>query len=128
MLILKRLFPINFPQGYVCKCCIAAIPKRGFSHLQHNPIFLPSNEAKRKRMAIMAYVSTNQAVAERISVGATGIVSAIESLTERFARYRLYRRTLAELSNLSDRERTDLGFSGQSAQAAAYESVYGSRG
>ena len=76
----------------------------------------------------MAHVSTNQAVSERISVGATGIVSAIETLTERFARYRLYRRTLAELSTLTDHERTDLGFSGQSPRVAAHEAVYGSRG
>ena len=75
----------------------------------------------------MAYVSTNQAVTERISVSAAGLVSAIEALTERLSRYRLYRRTLADMAEMSDRERSDLGFSGQSLRAAAYEAVYGSR-
>ncbi|MDQ2089283.1 DUF1127 domain-containing protein [Marimonas arenosa] len=71
----------------------------------------------------MAYANTAQS-----THGAAGFAAAIEVLTERFNQYRLYRRTLAELAELSDRERSDLGFSRQSPRAAAYEAVYGARG
>ena len=68
----------------------------------------------------MAFVSTTQ----RTHVAA-GFVSAIETLTERFSRYMMYRRTLAELSVLSKREMADLGFSQTNLRAAAYEAFYG---
>lgn len=71
----------------------------------------------------MAYVSTTQN-----AHGAAGFAAAVESLARRFSQYRLYRRTLAEMEELSDRERSDLGFSRQSSRAAAYEAVYGARG
>jgi len=71
----------------------------------------------------MAYASTTQR-----AHAAAGFASAIEALAERFTRYRLYRRTIAEMAELSVRERSELGFSRQSPRAAAYQAVYGARG
>lgn len=42
-----------------------------------------------------------------------------------FAQYRLYRRTLAELEGLNDRELRDLGLSRFDLRTIAYDSVYG---
>ena len=41
------------------------------------------------------------------------------------AKRRLYRRTLRELNDLSDRELNDLGLSRSSVRAAAHGAVYG---
>lgn len=41
------------------------------------------------------------------------------------ADYRLYRRTLAELEGLNDRELADLGISRLVVRQVAYDSVYG---
>jgi len=71
----------------------------------------------------MVHASTTQ----RAHVAA-GFASAVEALAERFSMYRLYRRTLAEMDGLSDRERSELGFSRQSPRAAAHQAVYGARG
>lgn len=71
----------------------------------------------------MAYASTAQS-----AHGAAGFAAAVESLAERFTKYRLFRRTLAEMEELNDRERSELGFSRQSPRAAAYEAVYAARG
>ena len=71
----------------------------------------------------MAYASTTH-----VAIGNAGFASAITALVARVARYRLYRRTIAELSSLTNRERADIGFSGQSPQVAAYEAVYGAHG
>ncbi|KIC47013.1 MAG: DUF1127 domain-containing protein [Ruegeria sp.] len=40
---------------------------------------------------------------------ASGITALLETAKARFARYRMYRRTVAELSALSNRELADLG-------------------
>ncbi|WP_170360287.1 DUF1127 domain-containing protein [Ruegeria arenilitoris] len=40
---------------------------------------------------------------------ATGLASLIEAAKTRFVRYRVYRRTVNELSELSNRELADLG-------------------
>lgn len=42
-----------------------------------------------------------------------------------FAQYRLYRKTLAELEALNDRELRDLGLSRYDLRTLAYDSVYG---
>ncbi|GAB4557254.1 MAG: DUF1127 domain-containing protein [Ruegeria sp.] len=54
----------------------------------------------------MAVASTNSAVK---SASAFRFASLIEAAKTRFARYRLYRQTVNELSELSDRELADLG-------------------
>jgi uncharacterized protein YjiS (DUF1127 family) len=54
--------------------------------------------------------------------GGHGLLAGVrKALTD----YRLYRRTLAELENLSDRELRDLGLSRLSIRDVAYDSVYG---
>ena len=45
-------------------------------------------------------------------------------LAERFAKYRTYRTTLAELRSLSDRELNDLGMNSSSLRYVAYEAAY----
>jgi uncharacterized protein YjiS (DUF1127 family) len=48
-----------------------------------------------------------------------------EDLSQRLARYRLYRRTLAELSVLSDRDCDDLGLDRYSLREVARQTAYG---
>ena len=45
-------------------------------------------------------------------------------LTDRVARYRVYRTTLTELSGLNDRELTDLGIHRSSIRSIAYKAAY----
>ncbi len=54
----------------------------------------------------MAVVSTQTALK---GAPAFGIAALVETAKSRFARYRLYRQTVSELSGLSDRELADLG-------------------
>jgi len=49
----------------------------------------------------------------------------LEGMAQRTARYRTYRRTLAELQSLSDRDLTDLGVSRLSIRSIAYKAAYG---
>lgn len=51
--------------------------------------------------------------------------AAIYALMNRIADYRAYNRTVAELSNLSNRELADLGLSRASIRSAATQAVYG---
>lgn len=48
----------------------------------------------------------------------------IGGLSQRFARYRTFRRTLDELESLSDRELADLGMHRASIRGIAYRSAY----
>ncbi len=48
-------------------------------------------------------------------------------LGQSWQRYRLYRRTLDELSGLSNRELADLGLSRSGIRAIAYDAAYGQR-
>ena len=73
----------------------------------------------------MAYADTTKTLAT--AKGAAAFAPAISALVERFAKYRLFRKTCAELSVLSTREMDDLGLSQHSLRAAAYEAVYGTR-
>ncbi|PVA07000.1 DUF1127 domain-containing protein [Thalassorhabdomicrobium marinisediminis] len=45
-------------------------------------------------------------------------------LFSRFMQYRAYRKTVAELSNLSDHELNDLGFGRSSIKRVAFEATY----
>ncbi|MYA89742.1 MAG: DUF1127 domain-containing protein [Boseongicola sp. SB0662_bin_57] len=51
----------------------------------------------------------------------------LKSLAGRFARYRMYRRTVAELEALNAHELEDLGLARGTIQEVAYRSVYGSK-
>ena len=46
-------------------------------------------------------------------------------LAAAYGRFKLYRHTLAELSQLSDRELADLGLSRHSIETVAHEAAYG---
>jgi uncharacterized protein YjiS (DUF1127 family) len=59
------------------------------------------------------------------ALGLAGFAASVEMLIERIARYRLYRRTLAELGSASSRDLADLGLSQTNLRAAAYQAVYG---
>lgn len=72
----------------------------------------------------MAYASTTHNAARTVPAAA-GLSAAIVRLSERFARYQLYRRTIAEMDAMNDCERAELGVSRKSARTAAYEAVYG---
>lgn len=70
----------------------------------------------------MAYVNTTRAAGFglRARIGAW-----LDTLAERNAKYRLYRRTLAELDYLSNRELADLGLHRSMIRSVAYEAAYG---
>ncbi|WP_236545308.1 DUF1127 domain-containing protein [Tropicimonas marinistellae] len=55
----------------------------------------------------------------------TGISGAFESLRVKYDQYRLYRRTINELSSLSDRSLSDLGLSRAMIKGLAHETAYG---
>ncbi len=81
-------------------------------HVQHFLIFIlkqtPRHSGKDKtyRVTQMA-VATHQTALK--GAPATGLASLIEASKTRFVRYRVYRRTVNELSELSNRELADLG-------------------
>lgn len=51
----------------------------------------------------------------------------LKSLSGRISRYRVYRKTLAELEALSAHELEDLGLARGAIRGVAYRSVYGTR-
>ena len=53
------------------------------------------------------------------------VAGLVGELSQRFERYKTYRRTLDELQALSDRELTDLGLSRSMCRAIAYKAAYG---
>ena len=70
----------------------------------------------------MAYVNTDR----RTGAALSGRLSAtLDTVRERYARYRIYRRTLSELGELSERELNDLGLNRSMLRACAYEAAYG---
>lgn len=52
------------------------------------------------------------------------VAGFVGGLTQRYAQYKTYRRTLEELQSLSDRELADLGVSRHSVRAIAYKAAY----
>jgi len=50
---------------------------------------------------------------------------ALRNISERVARYRVYRNTLRELGELTNRDLADLGIHRSSIRAIAYEAAYG---
>lgn len=68
-------------------------------------------------MAMTSQISTQRsAVANPLAF--------VEVLMNRFSRYKMYRRTLNELSALSDRELADLGLSRSGLRRLAYQAAY----
>lgn len=58
----------------------------------------------------------------------TSVVSgAVSVLREKWAQYKVYRRTLNELNSLSGRELADLGLNHSMLQSVAYETAYGAK-
>lgn len=68
----------------------------------------------------MAYVQNITTTAP-----AAGISGLVARISERFARYRVYRETHNELNQLTDRELADLGLSRATIPAVAHEAAYG---
>ncbi|GAA6161563.1 hypothetical protein NBRC116589_37370 [Ruegeria sp. HU-ET01832] len=79
---------------------------------QHSPIFSLKQTPERSgsnetyRVKQMAAVTHQTALK---GAPATGLASLIEAAKTRYARYRIYRLTVNELSDLSNRELADLG-------------------
>nr|WP_319246853.1 DUF1127 domain-containing protein [uncultured Celeribacter sp.] len=70
----------------------------------------------------MAYANDIRNAATAPSALSGGLFKAV---AERFARYKVYRETVLELSELSDRDLADLGMSRSTIRAVAYEAAYG---
>lgn len=70
----------------------------------------------------MAYVSISRPV-----FGGTveGALSFVRRLREARQRYRVYRQTLRELTKLTDKELSDLGFSRAGLRGVARDAAYG---
>lgn len=70
----------------------------------------------------MAYTNDIHGTAPVSSASFGGI---FKTVAERYSRYRVYRKTVAELSQLSNRELSDLGMSRAAIKGIAYETAYG---
>ncbi|SES71860.1 DUF1127 domain-containing protein [Oceanicella actignis] len=70
----------------------------------------------------MAHVANN---APAVGASLASLVRAkAEELAARYAKWRLYRRTLRELSALDNRDLADLGLSRASLRSVAWHAVY----
>lgn len=72
----------------------------------------------RKRTTTMANIAANTEFARPAGFG------FFSDLSKAFADWRLYRRTLAELQGMSDRDLADLGVSRLSIRDIAFDAVY----
>lgn len=95
-------------------------------HSQHLPIFsLKRTAANADNNGINRV--TNMAMANNISTlkssPSNGLVSLFEAAKTRFARHRLYRQTVNELSALSNRELADLGLRRSMIRSLALQAV-----
>lgn len=70
----------------------------------------------------MAYVNSVRRVESGI---ASKITSIFHSLAERYAQARVYRTTVSEMSDLTDRDLADLGISRSMIHSIAYDAAYG---
>ncbi len=70
-------------------------------------------------------MSTMDIFSRKTTTRPTRVSGLVGELTQRFARYKTYRRTLEELEALSDRELTDLGLSRSMTRSIAYKAAYG---
>ena len=58
------------------------------------------------------------------SLEASGFAIMLDNLVTRFNRYRLYRQTVNELSDLTNRELEDLGLNRSMIRRVAYQAAY----
>jgi uncharacterized protein YjiS (DUF1127 family) len=72
----------------------------------------------------MAYVSSNRTATSSLSIR---LAEMVKEASEAYIAWRLYRRTLSELQDLSVREMDDLGLNPANLRQAAFEAVYGKR-
>ena len=113
---------------------MAALLSQGIVHLQKSVIF-NSTKGTTKRNALL-----NEDVRKDVKMPDTVQIrrSALHVLEEdlgvwlytamrRFEDYRLYRRSVSELSELSMSELADLGLHRSEIKRVAYETVYGQR-
>jgi uncharacterized protein YjiS (DUF1127 family) len=70
----------------------------------------------------MAYVSSNRTASTSV---APRLAEMLKQASEAYTAWRLYRRTLSELQDLSVREMDDLGLNRSNLRQAAFEAVYG---
>lgn len=77
-----------------------------------------------QRFIVMAY--HNQIIAPKAGLGGNPAV-LIEAALERFTSYMRYRKTLAELSRLDDRQLADLGLSRSGLRSTAHDAVQATR-
>ncbi len=71
----------------------------------------------------MAVSSTDIHVAS--AAAESSFSDRVESLRARWARWRLYRRTIAELQELNDMDLHDIGMSRAGIRSVAWHAVYG---
>ena len=74
------------------------------------------------RTKTMTYMSTVQNFEARLGRSLSRVVA---DYRERNRQYRVYRRTLGELSALSDRELSDLGIHRSAIRSIAHKAAYG---
>ncbi len=67
--------------------------------------------------------AVNQITTQKGSLAAQGL-GLLDELKLKFARYRVYRETLNELSMLSNRELADLGLNRSMIKRMAYQAAY----
>ena len=72
----------------------------------------------------MTYMNQTAARAAPMDTG-RGIAALLRGWRAAQAKRRIYRRTLAELDGLTDRELQDLGIARSMVRAVAHEAVYG---
>lgn len=71
----------------------------------------------------MAYVTQSRAVSRTDIPGR--IRAILADMNTRMQQYRIFRRTLGELDNLSERELADLGINRSMIRSIAHEAAYG---
>lgn len=95
-------------------------------HLQHLPKYSPqaTKRTHNRKVRTMAFMDHTHAKTESlVERTLTGSASFLASAAQRHARYRIYRDTLYELSQLSDREANDLGLHRSQFKNLAWEAA-----
>jgi uncharacterized protein YjiS (DUF1127 family) len=70
----------------------------------------------------MAYINSTRAADYGLRARLT---AALDSLSDRYTRYRVYRQTVTELGRLSARDLADLGIHRSAIHSVALEAAYG---
>lgn len=107
------------------------MPTLGIVHLQHNLklVFKKRLNRHRKitlfetRLRSCQMAAVNHISASKGTVAENGL-AFVEALKVKFARYRVYRETISELSSLSNRELADLGLNRSMIKRLALQAAY----